>query len=131
MRQRAAEARLARLGTVTVDGRPHLVPVCFAVDRELLYSAIDDVKAKTTLRLRRLENIRLNPGVSLLVDHYAEDWSALWWIRMDGHSRVVDPSSPKHDLACQLLAAKYQQYRRQRPPGPVIEVEIDAWVGWP
>jgi len=131
MRQRAAGARVGRLATVTVDGRPHLVPCCFAIDGDLLYSAVDDTKAKSTLDLRRLDNIRLHPAVTVLIDHYVEDWSALWWIRLDGHARLAEPGTPAHDMACELLATKYEQYRRQPPPGLVITVKVVAWRAWP
>jgi PPOX class probable F420-dependent enzyme len=131
MRRRAADARVARLGTVTGDDAPHLVPVCFVIHQDVLYSAIDDLKPKTTMRLRRVENIERNPAVSVLIDEYAEDWSALWWIRLDGRARVVDSSSPTHATACRLLAEKYEQYRRRPPPGPVVEVAIETWSSWP
>ena len=83
MRQRLAGARVARLATLTPDGRPHVVPCCFALVEDTLYSAVDG-KPKTTLALRRLDNVRAHPACSLLVDHYADDWAALWWVRVDG-----------------------------------------------
>lgn len=131
MRQRAAEARVGRLATVTVDGRPHLVPCCFAIDGDLLYSAVDDVKAKSTLELRRLDNIRHQPAVAVLIDHYAEHWSELWWIRLDGHAHLAKPDTPAHEVGRELLATKYEQYRRRPPPGLVITVELVAWRAWP
>src|SRR6187401_2160796 len=106
MRRRADEAQVARLGTVTADGRPHLVPCCFALDGDVLYTGVDDVKANTTHAPRRLDNIRLNPAVSVLVDNYDDDWSTLWWIRMDGQSRVVDPQSAAGRTGRRLLADK-------------------------
>src|SRR5947209_988633 len=83
MRQRMREARVGRLATVTGEGRPHVVPCCFVLagDAAVVYSAVDG-KPKSTLQLRRLANIRANPYASLLVDHYADDWSALWWVRV-------------------------------------------------
>ena len=80
MRRRATEARVARLGTVTGEGRPHLVPCCFALDGDALYTAVDDVKVKTTRALRRLDNIAHHRSATVLVDHYDEDWSTLWWM---------------------------------------------------
>jgi PPOX class probable F420-dependent enzyme len=128
MRQRVAAARVGRLATVAADGRPHLVPVCFAVDGETLYSAVDE-KPKRSRRLKRLANIRTNPGVSLIVDHYEEDWSRLWWIRVDGRAEVLE-DGPEVERALALLSAKYEQYRAQPPRGPVIVVEIEQWRGW-
>lgn len=129
LRDRAASARVARLGTVSADGRPHLVPCCFALGDDVLYSAVD-AKPKSTHALRRLANLAANPATTLLVDHYSEDWTELWWIRIDGTGRVVDDRTER-DRALVLLTAKYEQYRRQPPPGPIIAVDIAAWRSWP
>jgi PPOX class probable F420-dependent enzyme len=129
IRARVAEARVARLGTVTEDGRPHLVPCCFALVGDTAYSAVD-AKPKSTLALRRLANLRARGQASLLIDHYDEDWSALWWVRVDGAGRVVD-AGPERDAALAALAAKYDQYRRDPPPGPVVAVDITTWRAWP
>jgi PPOX class probable F420-dependent enzyme len=131
MRERAAAARVARLATVRADGKPHVVPCCFALDGDLLYSAVDDVKPKSTAGLRRLDNIRAQPAVTVLVDHYSEVWTELWWIRLDGKAQVAEPGAPGNDAGLELLQAKYDQYRRQPPTGPLITVEILAWRAWP
>jgi PPOX class probable F420-dependent enzyme len=125
-RARFAAARVARLATMGPDG-PHLVPVCFAVDGDLIWTAID-AKPKRPGRLRRLRNIDERPAVALLADHYDDaDWSALWWVRADGHARVHD-APPAHALA--LLRERYVQYREQPPAGPAIEVRVERWSGW-
>ena len=116
MRRRVAEARVGRLATVTGDGRPHLVPCCFVLHDDVVFSAVD-AKPKSTLALRRLANLRANAAASLLVDHYVEDWSELWWVRVDGPGRIID-AGPERKEAVDQLAAKYDQYRRARPPGP-------------
>jgi PPOX class probable F420-dependent enzyme len=128
-RARLAGARVGRLGTVTAEGRPHLVPVCFVVAGEWIYTAVD-AKPKSTLRLRRLDNVRAHPEVSLLVDHYDEDWDDLWWVRADGTAHVRE-SGAERDDAVVALAAKYPQYRAAAPPGPVIAVAVGAWRWWP
>jgi PPOX class probable F420-dependent enzyme len=125
-RARFAAARVARLATVDAGGRPHLVPVCFAVDGDTVYSAVDEVKPKATLRLRRLRNVAENPAVSLLVDHYDDDWSALWWVRADGRARVLETAPD----AIALLAARYPQYAQAPPAGPVLAVDVERWSGW-
>lgn len=125
---RFAQAPVARLATVAPDGRPHLVPVVFAVDHEVVYTAVD-AKPKTTLRLRRLANIEGNPRVSLLVDHYAEDWTQLWWVRVDGVAAIHhdgDAMSAGRDL----LRVKYEQYQSVPLNGPVIAVAIRRWSSW-
>ena len=125
-RARFAAARVARLATAGADGRPHLVPVCFAVDGDTVYSAVDELKPKATLRLRRLRNVAENPAVSLLVDHYSDDWSELWWVRAEGRARVLEAAPD----AIALLASRYSQYRDAPPGGPVLAVDVERWAGW-
>jgi PPOX class probable F420-dependent enzyme len=115
-RGRFAAARVARLATVSGDGQPHLVPVVFAVEHDTVLIAVDH-KPKRHRALRRLRNIAENAAVSLLVDHYDDDWDALWWVRADGTATVA-------------LGVRYPQHREQPPEGPVIVVEIRRWTGW-
>lgn len=131
MRRRVAETRVARLATVDERARPHLVPCCVALDGETLYSPVDDVKAKSTRSLRRLDNIRAHPEVSVLVDHYEEDWSALWWVRLDGVAGIFGAGSPRHDAGVSLLTAKYEQYDESSLEGPLIAIRIARWRAWP
>jgi PPOX class probable F420-dependent enzyme len=127
-RRRFADARSVRLATVSASGQPHLVPVTFAVDQDMIYTAID-AKPKSTRLLRRLSNIRANPEVCLLADHYADDWSQLWWARADGTAAVVsDPAEMAVPVG--LLTARYPQYEASPPPGPVIAVRVSRWQGW-
>jgi PPOX class probable F420-dependent enzyme len=128
MRERFGNVRVARLATVDAEGRPHLVPLCFALAGDRIVSVVD-AKPKRTPQLRRLANIRARPQVSVLVDEYDEDWARLWWIRADGVARVVE-SGVARDDAVAALTAKYPQYRDQPPEGPVIEITIDRWRGW-
>ena len=129
MRHRVEAARVARLATVTPDGRPHAVPCCFDLAGDTLYTAVD-AKPKSSLALRRLANLRANPAASLLVDHYADDWSTLWWVRVDGRARILD-SGDEHDGALTLLGDKYEQYLNQPPPGSVIAIDATTWRAWP
>jgi PPOX class probable F420-dependent enzyme len=128
IRERVATARVARLATLGPDGRPHLVPICFAVAGETLYSAVDE-KPKGSQRLQRLENIRRRPEVTVLVDHYEEDWTRLWWVRLDGLARVLEEGTERRH-ALELLRAKYEQYRAEPPRGAVIAVRVERWTGW-
>ena len=118
------DARVARLATVAPDGRPHVVPICFAVEDDTLYTAIDE-KPKRTRALQRLRNIEADPRVEVLIDHWDEDWSRLWWVRLRGRARIVEDGR-----ALELLAAKYEQYRREPPSGPVIAVAIETRLSW-
>jgi PPOX class probable F420-dependent enzyme len=114
---------------VTADTHPHVVPCCFALDGDVVYSAVDG-KPKSTLSLRRVANLRANPSAALIVDHYDDDWSRLWWIRVDGRARIVEDGSER-EHAVAVLAAKYEQYRETPPPGAVIAIDVTAWRRWP
>jgi len=127
-RRRVASARVARLASVDPNGRPHVVPCCFALSGDRIVSVVDQ-KPKQTLQLRRLENIRRCPDVQLVVDHYDDDWTVLWWVRVSGQGRVVD-RGPARDAAVDLLATKYEQYRDQRPAGPVLVIDITRIISW-
>ena len=127
-RRRFAAARVARLATTGADGQPHLVPVTFALDGDLLYTAVD-AKPKTTRQLRRLRNIRGNPRVSLLADHYREDWDLLWWARADGLATIL-AAAPAIAGPARLLAERYPQYGENPPDGPVVRVAVSRWSGW-
>ena len=129
-RARFAAARVARLATVDPRGRPHLVPIVFAVADETIYTAVDDAKPKATLRLKRIANIAANPTVAVLVDHYEADWRRLWWVRVDGTARLLEPEKPEAMRARALLQARYAQYRAAPPPGVVIAIDADRWAGW-
>jgi PPOX class probable F420-dependent enzyme len=128
-RRRFASRPVARLATVDAQGRPHLVPVVFALAGETVYSAVD-AKPKRTTALRRLANVAANPRVALLVDHYEEDWRALWWVRADGTGRVLDAAEPEARDAISRLVDRHPQYREWPPAGPVLAVDVERWSGW-
>ena len=126
--QRLAGSAVARLATVDEHGKPHIVPIVFAVAGHTLYFAVD-AKPKQTADLKRLRNIAANPAVAVLADHYEDDWNKLWWVRADGTARVVTDSA-EAERATDLLASRYSQYRDARPPGPVVAIHIDRLTGW-
>jgi len=128
MRARVASAAVARLATIGRDGAPHLVPFCFVLDADVLYSAVDR-KPKRTASLRRLQNTAADPRVSVLIDHYENDWSRLWWIRLDGRARTLETGT-EFRRALFRLGAKYAQYRLDPPPGPVLRIDVERWTGW-
>jgi PPOX class probable F420-dependent enzyme len=128
MHPRLTTARVARLATTDPDGRPHLVPIVFAVEGDTLYSAVDK-KPKRSTTLRRIENARARPDVTILVDHYEEEWNRLWWIRLRGRVRVLDDGDER-ERALMLLQEKYPQYRAEPPDGPVLAVDIADIRDW-
>ena len=125
---RVTAARVARLATTDPDGRPHLVPIVFAFDGDTLYSAVDR-KAKRSSKLRRIENARARPDVTILIDHYEENWGRLWWVRLRGRARVLDESEER-ERALVLLTEKYPQYRSEPPDGPVLAVDVTDVREW-
>ena len=129
VRRRVTEARVARLATADGSGEPHLVPIVFALDGGAIHTCVDD-KPKTTRRLRRLADIAANPRVSVLVDHYSDDWSQLWWIRIDGIATVHAADTDAGATGLDALVRKYPQYRSTRPPGPVITIARLRWRSW-
>lgn len=128
-RRRLTAAPVARLATAGADGRPHVVPVCFAVDGDRIVSSVD-AKPKRGRDLKRLRNVAANPRVALLVDHYEDDWTRVWWVRADGTGRVVDGGADA-DRAHDLLRAKYAPYRDGVDLlARVLVIDVDAWRGW-
>ncbi len=122
------QSPLGYLATVRANGAPHLVPITFALDSDLIVHMVDH-KPKTTTRLQRLANISANSEVSLLVDHYDDDWAHLWWVRIDGIANVVEDGD-EWQAARSALALKYHQYRDSPPSGPAVLITIVEVSGW-
>lgn len=128
--RRLATAPVARLATVGSEGRPHLVPITFALlGADTLVTAVDH-KPKRTRALVRLANIEANPRVSVLVDHYEDDWAQLWWVRVDGLARIHGGRTSKSAAMAEALSERYPQYREQPPAGPFIVIEVQRLSGW-
>jgi PPOX class probable F420-dependent enzyme len=125
-------ARVARLATASAAGEPHLIPVCFVFDGSAFYTAVD-AKPKRVMpsRLRRVQNIRDNPKVALLLDHYEEDWSRLRYLLVRGRAEILEGGTD-HAEAVALLCEKYPQYRAMPgfSEGPVIRLIPERVVGW-
>ena len=132
IRAKLEMARVARLATLDSEQSPHLVPICFACDGAVLYSAIDrKPKRVAPSRLTRLKNIQKTPQVALLVDEYDEDWTRLWYVLVRGEAELVSTSAERK-RAIQRLRAKYPQYRSDMLPDDapvlrIIPVAITAW----
>jgi PPOX class probable F420-dependent enzyme len=120
--------RVAILGTVRRDGSPHLVPCVFALADPLVYVPVD-AKPKRTRALTRLTNIERDPRGAVLFHEWDEDWSRLWWVRIDGHARVLDDPADLEEPRSTLLA-RYPQYSAPAELHPIIELRIDSWAGW-
>lgn len=125
---RVADARVARLATLRADGTPRLVPVTFALVAGLICTLVDDVKPKRTTRLARLDDVRRDPRVALLIDHYADDWAQLWWVRIDATAQV-HTAGDLHGRALAALAAKYVAYQGVSA-GALLVLTPLRWTGW-
>ncbi len=128
LRERVARARVARLATVRPDGQPHVVPITFALEGDTVVTAVDH-KPKTTTSLQRLRNVEARPVASVLVDHYDDDWSRLWWVRGDGDVRILSEGAER-ERAVERLVEKYEAYRDSPPRGPAIVVAVSRWSSW-
>lgn len=127
-RSRAGRERSARLATLRADATIDVVPIVFAFVDEALVFAVDH-KPKSTQQLQRLRNIDHQPNVTVLFDHYDEDWNQLWWVRMRGVAHeIIDPG--ERSAALDALMAKYRQYADRRPAGPAVRIEPAEWRGW-
>jgi PPOX class probable F420-dependent enzyme len=123
------DARVARLGTLGVDGAVRLVPICFAVVDDHIVSAVDH-KPKRTGQLRRLDDMVASGTATVLVDHYEDDWTRLWWVRIGGRATVHEPGDRAAVPALEALVAKYAQYRDAPPTGSVYRIAIDEIRSW-
>lgn len=121
--------RVARLATADAAGRPHVVPICYALIGDTVYSTIDE-KPKRTTRLKRLSNLHDNPIAALVVDHYDEDWSRLGWVMVRGRAETL-ADGPEHDYAQDRLRARYPQLAAMHIQDlPVVAVRIDHVATW-
>jgi PPOX class probable F420-dependent enzyme len=122
------DARVARLGTADPEGAVRLVPICFAVVDEWVVSVVDH-KPKRTGQLRRLDDMLATGRATVLVDHYDDDWSQLWWVRVRGRAEI-DVEGPARAAALDALTAKYAQYRDHPPTGSVWRIATDEVRWW-
>ena len=128
---RLSETPVGHLATADASGRPHVIPVCFAYDGQRIYSVLDAKPKRGSLTgLRRVRNILANPQVSLVVDHYDEDWTRLWYLLVQGRAELVE-DGPEPPVAIAMLREKYPQYRDMQLNGnPVIKITPERVAGW-
>jgi len=124
-------ARIAHLATADRFGQPHVVPICFAFDGKSFYSPIDEKPKRTApTNLKRLRNIRENSQVSLVIDHYDDDWSKLAYVLITGTARIMQRGE-RHRRGVTLLRKNYSQYRRmQIDTRPIIVITPKRITFW-
>jgi PPOX class probable F420-dependent enzyme len=130
--ERLSLARVGRFATASADGRPHVVPLCFAVLGGAAYSVVDEKPKTTRTGLRRLRNLAANPRASLLADHYAEDWTSLWFVMVEGEASLVTDAG-EYAVALEALRLKYVQLRSMDlgpATHPMIRLRLDRVVAW-
>jgi PPOX class probable F420-dependent enzyme len=134
IRRKIEKARVARLATIDPDGAPHIVPICFAYDGRSFYSAVDrKPKRVAPDKLARLQNIRRESNVALLIDEYREDWERLWYVLVRGRAKLVSKSADReHSKAIGLLKKKYAQYARGMlsDNAPIIRITAERISAW-
>jgi coenzyme F420-0:L-glutamate ligase/coenzyme F420-1:gamma-L-glutamate ligase len=124
--------RVVRLATVDGAGRPHAVPVCFALARASIFIALDEKpKDVPVTRLKRVRNILENPDVALIADRYTEAWDLLAFVMVRGRAELLDPDTEEHAAAVRLLRGKYHQYEAMRiEENPVIAIRLESVASW-
>ena len=127
-RELVARARVARLAYLDGDDRPRVLPVTFAVQGGAVWIAIDDEKPKRRAEPARVEYLRRRPEASLVVDEYDDDWSKLAWVQLLGRVEVIPVEEAP--AAMEELAARYSQYARRPPPGPLLRLAVERALHW-
>jgi PPOX class probable F420-dependent enzyme len=124
-----AEARVARLGMLDAEDRPRVLPITFALRGGALYSAVDrKPKRAPGTEPARLRYLRRRPEVALTVDRYDDEWERLAWVQVLGRAAVVEVGEAPEAL--EALRAKYEPYRSEPPPGPLIRIEPRRALCW-
>ena len=126
-----ASRRVGHLATADADGTPHVIPVCYAYHRGLVYSALDlKPKRVPSRELKRVRNIRTNPSVALVVDDYSEEWDALAYVLIQGQATILE-SGAERDHAETLLREKYEQYAKMLEEGcATLRITPERVVAW-
>lgn len=130
-RQFLEARRVACLATADANGTPHVVPVCFALDKASVYIAIDEKPKRVSVqRLKRLRNIAANPRVALVADHYEDDWSQLGWVMLEGHADILAEGAEHAKALCRLRFRYPQLAAMNLAARPVIAIRVERVVAW-
>jgi PPOX class probable F420-dependent enzyme len=134
VQKKLKQARVARFATLSAEGQPHLVPICFVYDGKVFYTAIDrKPKSVSPERLARVQNIRAMPRVALLIDEYDEDWTRLWYVLIRGKAKLLPKSAEEERArAIRKLRTKYPQYAQGMlaDDAPVIRITPERITSW-
>jgi PPOX class probable F420-dependent enzyme len=120
-------ARVGRLGLLDLEGAPRVLPVTFAVAEGRIWSAVDR-KPKRAREPARLRYLRRDPRGALMVDRYSDDWEELAWVQALGRVEIVEVAEGAAGL--EALRAKYEPYREEAPPGPLLALRPERYLCW-
>jgi PPOX class probable F420-dependent enzyme len=120
-------ARVARLGLLDSEGAPRVLPVTFSVVEARIWSAIDR-KPKSAAEPARLRFLRRDARAALTVDRYSDDWAELAWVQVLGRVEILDVAEGGAGL--QALREKYEPYRQDSPPGPLLSLRPERYLWW-
>jgi coenzyme F420-0:L-glutamate ligase/coenzyme F420-1:gamma-L-glutamate ligase len=123
---------VARLATCSADGMPHVVPICFALAGDTLYSIVDGKPKRAPTRMKRLRNIAENPRFAVVIDRYDEDWTRLEYVMLRGAATAVE-TDDEYAEAVVLLREKYPQYRSMAfdaTTNPLLRLAIHKITHW-
>ena len=126
------KARVARLATADARGRPHVIPIVYAVVDGAIHFVVDEKPKAPGRRLKRLRNIDENPWVALVVDHYEEEWTRLEYVLVTGRAAVVDVDEV-YDRVVTRLRERYPQYRTMRlsaRTNPLVRIDPERVHHW-
>jgi PPOX class probable F420-dependent enzyme len=118
---------VGHLGLVDEEGAPRVMPVTYAVAEGRIWSAIDR-KPKRAGEPARVGFLRRDPRAALTVDRYSDDWEELAWVQVLGSVAVLDVGDGADGL--EALSAKYEQYRVEVPPGPLLALRPERYLWW-
>jgi nitroimidazol reductase NimA-like FMN-containing flavoprotein (pyridoxamine 5'-phosphate oxidase superfamily) len=117
--------RICRVATAGRNGVPHAVPVCHVFADDKLYFGSGG-------GAKKVENLRANPHVTVTVDIYADDWSLLKGVMVQGTALLID-SGPRFKKIVRLLYEKYPQYPEEAALGKgdvIVEVTPKHLFSW-
>jgi len=86
-----------------------------------------DHKPKSGKALTRIKNIERDARVTVLVDHWDEDWTRLAWVMVRA-TALIDSDTPPEVV--QALNARYRQYAPDERPDALIRMHPTKLTWW-
>lgn len=112
---------LCRLATSSKGGRPHVVPVIYALDGEDIIIAVD-------YKTKKLKNLRENPKMALVVDEYRPNRGLM----VEGDCEILERGKEYLRLL-RILFDRFVFYRRNpwgEGESPILKIRPTKVVMW-